>query len=255
MKRGTLIGAVVLVGAIGLIVAQRLGEPDAQGRAPVADGPSPGLSVAQGQDPAAAASALPAAGEVRVYTVDPAGTEIYWRIYRAGPAARFGHNHVISAGELEGSVRLTSELAAAEWELRIPVAGLVVDDAAIRARHGEDFESAPSEDDKAGTRDNMLADRVLNGAAFPEIRLAGAGVEGPLENALLPVAIEILGRTIERSFPATIAIGADSLTVTGEYRLSHEDLGLDPFTALGGMMAVGEDIDFTYRIRAIAGDR
>jgi hypothetical protein len=69
----------------------------------------------------------------------------------------------------------------------------------------------------------------------------------------LPVSIEMLGRTIEQSFPATISIEADSLTVTGEYRLTHEDLGLQPFTALGGLMAVGENIDFTYRIHAIAG--
>jgi hypothetical protein len=71
----------------------------------------------------------------------------------------------------------------------------------------------------------------------------------------LPVTIEILGRTIEQSFPAAIEISGDSLTVTGEYRLTHEDLGMEPFSAFGGIIAVGNDIDFSYRIHAVAGGR
>jgi hypothetical protein len=255
MKRGTVIGAVVLGGAIALVLAQRLDEPGGELPAPAA-----GLITQADPVPAAATSAgaeaaLPAAGEVRVYTVDPAATEIYWRIYRAGAAARLGHNHVISVGELAGNVSLTGDLAAAEWEVRIPVDGLVVDDPAIRARLGEDFESVPSDDDKAGTKTNMLTDRVLDGAVFPEIRLVGTGVSGPLDDARLPVTIGLLGREIEQTFPAVVTIEAESLTVTGEHRLTHDDLGLTPFTAFGGIMAVGDDIDFTYRIHAIAGGR
>lgn len=255
MKRGTVIGAVVLVGAIALILAQRLGEQGGDDPAP-----APGIVAQADRTPAAAADlgsepVLPAAGEVRVYAVDPAATEIYWRIYRAGAAARLGHNHVISVGELAGSVSVAADPGAAEWEIRFPVDGLVVDDPAIRARYGEDFESVPSDDDKAGTKANMLTDRVLNGAAFPEIRLVGTGVSGPLDDARLPVTIELLGREIEQTFPAVVTIDAESLTVTGEHRLTHEDLGLTPFSAFGGIMAVGDDIDFTYRIHAIAGGR
>jgi YceI-like domain len=248
MKRGQLVGAIVLIGAIGIIIAERLGQDTTEPRAGevlVAQVAEPDTSVAGGV-------ALPAAGEVRTYTIDAAQSEVYWRIYRAGTMARLGHNHVISITALDGSVRLGSDPAQAEWSLSFPVGELVVDDPELRARYGEDFESVPSDRDKAGTRENMLTDRVLNGALFPAISLHGTGVEGPLDDANLPVSIEILGRTIEQSFPASISVDGDSLTVTGEYRLTHEDLGLEPFTALGGLMAVGENIDFTYRIRAIA---
>lgn len=250
MKRGKLVGAIVLIVAIGIIVAERLG--DGQGGNERPDGEVLVAQVA-GQDAGAAGGdALPVAGEVRVYTIDAAQSEVYWRIYRAGTMARLGHNHVISIAGLEGSVRLGSDLAQAEWSLSFPVGELVVDDPELRARYGEDFESVPSDRDKRGTRENMLTDRVLNGSLFPEISLRGTSVEGPLDDAHLPVSIEMLGRTIEQSFPAAISLDGDSLTVTGEYRLTHEDLGLEPFTALGGLMAVGENIDFTYRIQAIA---
>ena len=253
MERGTVIGAVVLVGAIALVMAQRLGEPGDERPVPAAELVAQADRVPAAAGAAVADAAQPTAGEVRAFTVDPSATEIHWRIYRAGAAARLGHNHVISVGELEGRVSLTSDLADAEWELSFPVNGLIVDDPEIRARYGEDFESVPSEDDKAGTKTNMLTDRVLNGALFPEIRLVGTGVSGPLDDARLPVSIEMLGREIEQSFPAVIAVEADSLTVTGEHRLTHESLGLTPFRAFGGIMAVGDEIDFTYRIHAIAG--
>jgi len=262
MKRGKVIGAIVLIGAIGLILAQRLGGPagditDSDGGAPPAAGfaniDQPG-AVGASIDLSADVP-LPAAGEQRVYVIDAAQSEAYWRIYRAGAMARFGHNHVISIEQFAGSVVLSNDLAAAEWNLSFSVADLVIDDPDLRALYGEDFESVPSEEDKAGTKTNMLTDRVLNGEAFSEISLSGRGVTGSLQRAELPVSIQMLGLTIDQSFPAAITITADTLTVEGEYRLTHADLGMEPFSLFGGAIAVGENVDFTYRIHAVAGGR
>jgi hypothetical protein len=258
MKRGKVIGAIVLVVAIALLVAERLGEPtvDQAGN----DSGGGAAATAGRQAGSGGAAVLPAGvglaeGEVRVYTVDSAQSEVYWRIYRGGAFSALGHNHVISIGELNGSVALNSDLAATEWSIAFPVAGLVIDDPELRSRYGEEFESVPSEDDKAGTKTNMMTDRVLNGEVYAEIRLTGTGVNGSLANAELPVSIQMLGRTIDQVFPASITIGADSLTVEGRYRLTHADLGMEPFSAFGGAIAVGDDIDFSYRIHAVAGGR
>jgi hypothetical protein len=246
----------VLVVAITLVIAERLGEQPAD----LTDNEGAGgpAAIARPQAGSGGAAALPdgvrpADGEVRVYTVDGTQSEVYWRIYRAGALASFGHSHVISIGELNGSVALNSDLAATEWSISFPVAGLVIDDAELRSRYGEEFESVPSDDDKAGTKTNMMTDRVLNGEVYSEIRLTGTGVNGSLASAELPVEIQMLGRTIEQVFPASITIGVDSLTVEGEYRLTHADLGMEPFSAFGGAVAVGDDIDFSYRIHAVAG--
>jgi hypothetical protein len=193
------------------------------------------------------------AGVASIYAVDAAGTELYWRIYRAGAAAAAGHNHVISVGRIQGNFTPGRSPAEATWNLNIPVAELIIDDPAIRARYGEDFESTPSENDKAGTRDNMLTDDLLNGAAYPAISLNGSGVLGALENAQLPVTIELAGNSIQTQLPASIRFEDQSVIVTGEVRLTHTQLGLEPFSILGGLMAVGEEIDFTYSIRAVAG--
>jgi len=254
MHRGKIIGGIVLIVAIGLIVAQRLHEPPNGQNGPVSGAEAPAGGAALVVD-AATRAVLPAPGEVRTYAIDPAASEVYWRIYRSGTFAALGHNHVISMEDFSGSVTITSNLAAAEWRLAFPVAGLVIDDPALRARYGEEFESVPSENDKAGTKTNMLTDRLLNGEVFPDIVLEGHGVTGSLESAGLPVSISIVGQTIEQTFPATITLDAGTITVSGEYRLTHEDLGLTPYTAFGGAIAVGDEIDFTYRIHAVAGSQ
>lgn len=244
MHRGKIIGALVLVGAIALIVAEEVGGPRDEvagsATAPAAGGLGDRVELAQST-----------AGE-HIYTIDPAGSEVSWRIYKAGLMARFGHNHVISVGDLDGRVIATGDLENAEWNLSFTVDQLVVDDPELRARYGKDFESVPSDDDKAGTKRNMLTEDVLDGAEYPEIRLHGRGFSGPRETAEIPVTIEMLGRTIEETFPAAITLDDDVLTISGERRLTHEDLGLKPFKALGGALSVGQDIDFTYRIRAVA---
>jgi hypothetical protein len=245
MKRGKVIGAVVLVAAIGLIVVGLLTEPgNDTAMPPAAEEGASALAEANTDAPAGA----------RVFVVDAAQSEVYWRIYRSGPAARFGHNHVISASQLDGTIALGDDPSEARWTLSFPVAGLIIDDPELRARYGEEFESVPSDEDKAGTKENMLTGDVLNGEVYPVITLSGTGMSGTTDDAELPLVIEMLGRTITQTFPAEIEIGEDTVVVSGEYQLLHEDLGMEPFSILGGMMAVGDEIDFTYRIHAVASD-
>lgn len=252
MRLGKVIAFAVVIAAAVLLFVLRPAPPDDADRS--GNGSSVADAPRQPGDAGRSAVTPGPGGPARNFVIDASRSEVYWRIYRAGAAARFGHNHVISIGEMQGSVTLGSDPAAAEWELSFPVLELIVDDPEIRARYGEDFESVPSEEDKSGTRDNMLTDRVLNGAMYPEIRLHGSGASGPLTSASLAVTIEMLGRSIEQSFPASITIDGETLTVVGEKSLTHAELGLEPFTAFGGLMAVGDNIDLTYRIEAIAGN-
>ena len=45
----------------------------------------------------------------------------------------------------------------------------------LRSTLGADFASVPTADDIAGTRSNMLGDKVLDGEKHPRIRIAGTG--------------------------------------------------------------------------------
>ncbi len=195
---------------------------------------------------AATAAAGPLPGGV--YRVDAAVSDVHWRIYRAGAFSGLGHNHVIAAGELLGTVRWDGA-GTGSFELTIPVSGLVVDDPELRARYGEDFDSEPSAKDIAGTRRNMLGRKVLDADDHPLIRVAGT-LTG-VDPCALAVRVELRGRGAEFTLPCRLEPQDEGLTASGEFSLSHEDLGLKRFKVMLGTLAVAERIDFSYRVRAV----
>jgi hypothetical protein len=190
------------------------------------------------------------ADEPIVYAVDPASSDIHWRVYKAGTFARFGHNHVVSVGELSGQVTRDAASGAGTFELTIPVAGLVIDDPALRSAYGEEFSSKPSEDDIAGTRENMLGDRVLDAGHYPMLRIHGRADAGASEEATLAISVELLGRTVPVSVTCSIVVENDILTASGEFRLTHADLGMEPFNVMLGALAVAPELDFSFDVRA-----
>jgi hypothetical protein len=201
-------------------------------------------------------AAAPAAG--RLYNVDAAGSEVFWRVSRAGVMARLGHSHVISAEEFTGNVVVDpDDPARSRFELEIPVAALVVDDPELRARFGDEFASVPSEADKAGTKSNMLGDALLAAGMFPVVRVRGGELMGAGDAQTAAIEIDIVGNSFAFRVPTAVTFTDGTLEAAGDFALGHAELGLTPFSALGGAMQVGETIEFSYRIRAVerAADR
>ncbi len=165
--------------------------------------------------------------------------------------SRLGHNHTVAAGDLRGSVTVsTGDLSRSRFELEFAVAKLVVDDPMLRGTLGADFASVPTVDDIAGTTKNMLSDRVLDGEKHPGIRIVGTGPMMRDGKQALTVQVELLGRTVDLTVPTDVTIDGDELRAKGEFELNHADLGMQPFTVMLGALAVGEKLSFSYDIKA-----
>ena len=185
------------------------------------------------------------------YVVDAAQSDVHWLVYKAGALARLGHNHTIAVGDLRGDVTVNrADLARSQFNLQFAVANLVVDDPALRATLGEEFSSVPSADDIAGTRSNMLGERVLDGEKHPQIRITGPGPAALGGKQELAVKVEILGRTVDLEVPTEVTIEGDVLRARGEFELNHADLGMKPFSVMAGALQVGEKLSFTYDVTA-----
>ena len=204
--------------------------------------------------PIGLASALAAAQPVdgqAVYKIDPAASDVHWLVYKAGALARLGHNHVISAPQLSGTVTVNgADLAGSRFELEIPVASLVIDDPALRKGLGEDFASVPTADDIAGTRKNMLSERVLDAEHYPVLKLSGTGPLGETGKQTTHVKVELVGHSVELDLPTTVVVDDSGVEARGEFELNHADLGLKPFSVMMGALQVAEGMKFYYRIRA-----
>ena len=192
----------------------------------------------------------PAAAQ-QVYKVDPAASHIQWLVFKAGPLARLGHNHVISAPEFSGTVTVNrADVSDSRFELEIPVASLVIDDPALRSELGEDFSSVPSENDIAGTRKNMLSEQLLDGEHYPVLKLSGVGPVGEPGKQTMHVKVELVGHSVELDLPTTVVVDDRGVEARGEFDLTHAELGLKHFSIMGGALQVAEKMSFSYRIRA-----
>ncbi|MEO8224333.1 MAG: YceI family protein, partial [Gammaproteobacteria bacterium] len=102
----------------------------------------------------------------------------------------------------------------------------------------------------AGTRRNMLGDGVLDAGKFPEIRLTSRRVTGKSPDYVAIVAVELKGGTRELTMPVHVEQTPGELRVTGDSSVSHAALGLTPFSVMGGLLSVRDEIRLRFRIVA-----
>ncbi len=192
-----------------------------------------------------------AQGAAERYVVDAARSDVHWLVYKAGALARLGHNHTIAVGDLSGNVTVNrGDLAKSRFDLQFSAAELVVDDPALRSTLGEEFASVPKPDDVAGTRTNMLSERVLDAEKHPQIRLVGTGPATVAGTQELAVEVELLGRTVDLKVPTEVTLEGEELHAKGEFELNHADLGMKPFSVMAGALQVGEKLSFSYDVTA-----
>jgi len=175
----------------------------------------------------------------RVYRVEPGDSLVAVRVYRGGRLAKLGHDHVVSSREPRGFIDADRGRA----DLYVAVESLAVDDPAQRAAAG--FESHPSESDIAGTRSNML-EKVLQAERFPFVVLRVRAVE----QGALQAELSLHGVTRPLRIPAKIDPGAERIDVGGSFAINQSDFGIEPFSVLGGALAVQDRINLSFAIRA-----
>jgi hypothetical protein len=201
--------------------------------------------------PAAVQVAPPVAAAGVHYRIDPARSEVRILAYRAGPLARFGHNHVLLVHALEGELWLPQDPAAARFRLSFPVAELAVDEPAARAAEGEEFASEPSPEDVAGTRGNLLGPALLDSAHYPRVRLDGAAARLPV-GLVARATFGVRDRTLELEVPVEVAPAPGELVVRGGFTVLQSALGLTPFSVGLGALRVRDDLAVRFRLVAVA---
>lgn len=161
--------------------------------------------------------------------VPPAATqrdELRVRVFRGGAAARLGHHHVLRAGNLR------VDWPAAGPVLRFRLDALVIDPPDLRASLGEAFASAVDDDARAGTRANLL--KALDAASHPEVVVRTVQQVGEGGRLAVEAEIELHGVKRRQWFAVEVA----GRRARGQVVVRQSDFGLQPFTVLGGLLAV-----------------
>jgi hypothetical protein len=198
--------------------------------------------------PAAAPPAPAVAAPFEAWDLVDSQLEI--RVFRDGPMARLGHNHVITSSGLAGRLELREPRTASGFALVLPLESLVVDDAGARAQAGPEFAAAVPEADRAGTKKNLLGPKVLDASLQPVLRLSADALEGGPEEYVARVRIALRGEERVIPVPLTAHFDGERMTVRAHAVLRHSDFGLVPFTVAMGVLSVRDDIVMDLRLEA-----
>jgi polyisoprenoid-binding protein YceI len=180
-----------------------------------------------------------AAGRV-VFVLDPARSLVLLEVRRAGTLAQLGHDHVLASRDVRGYVAPEAGRA----DLYVPLDGLTVDEAPLRAQAG--FDTQPDAAAIAGTRENMLY--KLRADEFPHALIA---VRAPASaGAPYEVALTLAGTTQTLPVVARIEAAGGEWRATGRFSVAQTAFGIRPFSILGGALTVRDDVDIRFDLRA-----
>jgi len=194
-----------------------------------------------------APSTVPA-GPYQGYEVISSRVEI--RVYRDGPMAQFGHDHVITSDALNGAIQLREPRRDTSFKLELPLASLVVDDPAARSAAGPEFAKEVPPADREATRHNMLGTALLDAARQPVLHLTAESLEGGPQEYLAQVRVGLRGEERIIGVPLSVQADGETLSVHASFKLRHVDLGLTPFSIALGALRVRDDIGVDCRLEA-----
>jgi hypothetical protein len=184
------------------------------------------------------------------YRVDPQASQVLVLVYRDGAMARLGHNHVLSVQQLSGEVVVPKDLANSTFTLEFPVAAMSIDEPALRATLGDEFKAPVDSKSIEGTRGHMLGDKLLSAAHFPVIRLASGPLRSEQDHWIVTLNISVRDHASAIDVPVALTIAADQLDASGEFDLTHAQLGLTPYSIGMGALRVAEILHIRFHVVA-----
>ncbi len=238
-------GFVVAAAAVALLVSCS---------APPAPPPAAGVPAVPGHDLRAEYAQLGEGGG-RVFALDPAASAVRIYVFRGGRAAKVGHNHVLSAPRFTGYFLLPSGGAAnSRFDLEFRLDQLEIDNPEYRAGLGSAFSSVLPPGAIEGTRDHMLGDDNLQADRFPFVRIHSARITGEVPKFAAQVQVEMHGQIRELWVPLTVEGLPDRLSVAGSFVLRQTDFGAKPYSVLGGLLAVQDEIVIEFKLAGSPAD-
>ena len=204
--------------------------------------------------PTGPASAAPEAqtipADARLYAIDPERTRLTILVHRAGALGKLGHNHVVISADETGRAWIGADGKTSGLEVHLPVSRFVVDDPQARAASGPDFATVVPDDARAGTFGNMTGERVLDAAHYPEVIVRYHGVPPGRDTAPVRLVVTIKGQEHAVDVPMVVQTNEREITAAGETNLAQSGLGIEPFSIMGGAIAVADEIVVRFELVA-----
>jgi polyisoprenoid-binding protein YceI len=243
MKLRAAIGRLIAASCVALLLSCASTAP------PAPDETQAGVALA-GIPIETAYAALAKAGS-RVMMLDTRESAVRIYVFRGGRASKVGHNHVLGAPRFTGFVSLPDEAPSnARFDLEFRLDELEIDNASWRAGLGKAFESVLSAEAIQGTREHMLGESNMQADKYPLVRISSLGITGEAPHVAAQVRVEMHGQVRDMWVPLAIDGLPNRLEVTGSFVLRQTDFGIAPYSVLGGLIAVRDEVVIEFKLVA-----
>lgn len=186
----------------------------------------------------------PPATAQSTYHFNASNSSIEVNVYKEGVFSAFGHNHIIRANDVSGTVQFDpNHVDNSSVALQVRAASLAVVDPDASAS------------DRQQVQATMLGPQVLDTARYPEISFRSTHVtdvkqQGGGWRVTLIGTLQIHGTQRPVSFPLTVSVTGGELLAEGDASVLQSDFGVTPIKVAGGAVKVKDRVRIHFNIHA-----
>ncbi len=185
----------------------------------------------------------------KVFTLDPKASSVRIYVFRGGLATKLGHNHVLSAPQFDGFVHMPPGMESnARFDLAFRLDQLEIDNTEYRSGLGKAFSTVLNQAAIDGTREHMLGEDNMQADRYPFVRIHSLQITGESPRLAAKVQVEMHGQKREMWIPLSADVRPDQLTVSGSFVLRQTDFGAQPYSVLGGLLAVQDEVVIDFKL-------
>lgn len=184
-----------------------------------------------------------------VYIIEKNNSHLAVRLFKAGIASAFAHDHVVRADEFSGWVIFKKDLPDLfKMEIEAPSASLIADSQKDREKYKL---SSLGDDDRSEVNETMKSSSQLHVEKYPKILFSSSKLENTdKNNYILTGDFTLHGTTKEIAVPVTINLEKNVLNIKGEFRFLQSDYGIKPFRAGWGTVRNKDEVLLLLDFRA-----
>jgi len=189
----------------------------------------------------------------KVFALQPQESTIRMYAFRAGKAARLGHNHVLSAPRFTGFFYLPpGGTANGRFDLAFRLDQLEIDNPAERSKLGPAFPGVISQEDIDQTRQHLLGASGFEADRYPWVRVHCLRIAGEAPKFAAEVEVQMHGSQ-QRLWVALDVDGLpDHLVASGSFVLRQTDFSVQPYSLLGGLLSVEDEVVIEFHLAGTA---
>jgi len=202
---------------------------------------------------ASLATSLPVLADPVEYQLRPEKSLVYVQVFKDPNTmgASLSHDHIIMATGWRGDVTWdAANPGACSVQIKIPVRGLIVDEAGMRSRVG--YESTLSDSQRKEVKDNMLADNQLAGSKYPDITFNSTSCKASGSSVAVTGNMTVRGKSSPVTAQMTISADATNFSASGSFKATHGQFGMEPFSAMFGQLKNNDRMTFALNFKGTA---